>query len=1113
MSAFDRLLQQIDAFIKKYYKNQMVKGLIWFVGFFLFSFLLVSTLEYFGQFGKTIRGILFFGFIIVNGYLLFQFILKPLFKLFQIGNRINRYQASDIIGQFFPDISDRLKNTLQLNDDENTNVGSLELLRASVAQRSESLSVVPFSNAIQLKENYKYLKYVLPIVLFFCAVLIFVPKLITQSTNRVVNYSEDFVPVAPFNFDKIDFNNEIVEGEDLKVGLILNGNALPEKVYIIDEQGKYLMNKTKGNAFEFVFQNRMKSGTFQFQANGFNSEVFDYKVLTNGIIGKFDAELVYPDYLKKEAEVIVGAGDLMIPEGTVINWSVLGKNTEQIVIQTGGKSEVFNKPGFSFTKKFFANDILGVFVKGTETQKVDSSLYEINVIKDRFPMIQVKEEKDSLRSGIRRFSGLVRDDYGLTNLSFVYTITNKGGNERSERLNVMPVGGVELPFQFAVDLNREKLAIDDKVEYHFEVKDNDGVNGSKTTRSETFVYELPSLEELNDKREKEQEETKEDLSKLLKDSEQFQKKVEKLKKDLINSKSSSWNKSEQVKQLLEEQKSLLNQLSESQEKLSNSLEEKNQLTEMDQELLDKQEMINELLEELMDDELRDLLEQLQKLLEENRMNEAQELMEEVDQSSEDLNKQLDRSLEMLKKLQVDEKIDALEEELKKLAEDQLDLKEKQEENKGSKEENAKEQDEIEKRFDELKEDLKVLEKLNEELERPMELNDPEDNEKKIDVQLQDAKESLEKGKNKQAGEKQSGAASEMKKLADELDAAQASSNQKQQEEDIESLREILESLVALSLDQEWVNMEFNSINGLDPKYRSLGRFQRKIMDNTVPVRDSLMALAKRQPKIATFVDKELHLIEVNLGLGLEDIDERRMRNLDLHQQLAMTSYNNLALLLNESLQQMQSQMQNMMKGSGSCDNPGGSGMPKPGDGMSPGNMKEMLKKQLESMEKGPSPGGKKPGDKDGEGSTPGGMSNKQIAKIAAEQSAIRKQLEQLRKELNKDGSGNGNKLNPLINELEKQEEDLVNKRLGNNLIQRQKEILTRLLESEKALMERGLDEKRESSSGKNENYGNKISFEEYNNQKLKQMELLRTTDPNYNKYYIDKATQFFNGAW
>jgi hypothetical protein len=231
----------------------------------------------------------------------------------------------------------------------------------------------------------------------------------------------------------------------------------------------------------------------------------------------------------------------------------------------------------------------------------------------------------------------------------------------------------------------------------------------------------------------------------------------------------------------------------------------------------------------------------------------------------------------------------------------------------------------------------------------------------------------------------------------------------------------------------------------------------------------------------------------------------------------MTSYNNLALLLNEALESMQSEMK-ADQPAGSCDNPG-KGRPKPGSSPSPGDMKEMLKKQLEQMQKGMKEGGKKPGEKPGEGlgKKPGqggegglGLGNKEIAKMAAEQTAIRQRIEELRNKLNQDGKGTGNQLNPLLKELEEQERNLVNKRIDNETINRQKDILTRLLESEDALMERGFEEKRESKSGKDDNSGNKIRVDEYKNQKLNQLELLRSIDPAYRRYYKEKASQYFN---
>lgn len=1119
MNSFDRLLDQIDAFIRKYYKNQMVKGLIWFVGIFLFSLLFTVVLEYFGRFNSGVRAALLFGFIILNLFILVKFIAIPLLKLNSFGDRIDRFQASEIIGGFFPNVSDRLVNTLQLNDDMSGQDGNLELIRASVVQRSATLSAIPFVDAIDIKENKRYLKFVIPIILVFCSVLVFSPAVITEGSERVVNYNKVFVPVAPFSFQLRRFNKSVLEGADIDLSVSVVGNELPEKVYLVSDQGKFLLGKTDRNRFKGSIKKVIKSGSFYFVGNDFTSETYNYSVLGRPTIGKFEASVVYPNYLGRAPELVNNAGDMTLPEGSIVTWSVLTKNVKEVKVYFDDDLKQFNSEGFKFTHKMRNSAVVKLLLKGSNQNKVDTSSFMLNVIKDGSPSITVEEVKDSLASGRRYFSGSISDDYGLTALNFHYKISSKNGSVRNEKINVRSVSGTELPFDFGVDFIREKLAIDDKVEYYFVVTDNDGVNGSKSTRSRVFVYELPSREELNDKRENEQESTKDDLKELLKRTEEFKKDVKNLKKELLNTNNSDWNKKNQINQLQEEHSDLLKMLEKTQDKMEQSTQEKNQLSEMDKELMEKQDLINDLLDELMDDELRKLLDDLEKLMDENQKDQLQEKLNDLELSTEDMNKQLDRSLEMLKKLQVDEKIDGIEEELKALAKEQRELKEKIDKKELSNESAEKKQDDINKKFEELKDDLKELNKLNEELNRPMDLGDTETPKEKIEKELGEAKEKLSKGKQSKAGENQQNAAEEMEKMAEKLDKAQEESNEQQAEEDMEMLRNILESLISLSLDQEWVMNKIEKTSDTDPSYRALGRFQRKVIDNTLPVKDSLYELAKRQPKIASFIDDELRIITTNHKLSVDDIDERRRRELGLHQQLAMTSYNNLALMLNESLQQQQQQQKSQKQGSGSCTKPG-SGMPKPGDSMNPGNMKDMLKKQLEEMQKGKEAGGKKPGEKPGEGNKPGkegqggegGLGNKQVAKMAAEQNAIRRRIEELKKDLNKDGKGAGNALNPLLDELDKQQDDLINKRFSNEMINRQKDIITRLLESEKALMERGFEEKRESKSGKNTNNGNQIRFDEYNKQKLMQIELLRSVDPVYNKYYKDKANQFFNSG-
>ena len=1110
MEPFEHLLNQIDAFIRKYYKNEMLKGGILFLGVLLLSYLVIASLEYFGRFATTVRAFLFFSFLASNVFLLVKYLIVPSLKLISFGKRIDRYQAAKIIGSFFPQVSDRLLNTLQLNDNLTNQDVNYELIRASVVQRAQNLSVVPFVNGIELRKNLKYAKFVLPIVVVFILISLVFPKLISQGTDRIVHYNQEFKIEAPFSFILTTPLLGIEEGQDVPVAVKLKGDELPEKVYLVSSQGKFLMNRTSKIASFYILKNLKENTIFHFEANGFASDEYSLSVVPKSSIGRFQATIHYPSYLGKKDELVLNAGDLEIPEGTIVEWSVLTKNTSAVAFRWNDSSQVFKDEGFKVKRKFRNTTDLKVSLTNSSTGKKDSLNYSISVIKDAFPGIQAKESIDSISDAIRFFEGQISDDYGLNALTFYYQIVSDKGVKKQQKLSVAKTYGTEMPFSFAIDFRREELTVNDKIEYYFIVSDNDGVNGSKSARSQTFIYELPSLSELNELRDDSQNQTKKELNDLLNRTKEFQKDIQKLKKETLNSKSNEWNKLNQVNQLKEEQQSLQKALEQMQMQMQESQEEKNQLSEMDPELLEKQELLEKLLQEVMDDELLDLLKQLEDLMKSPDKNQMNQKMEQLEVKSEDMKKQLDRSLEMLKKLQVNEKLDDVKKELKELSNEQKELKESIENKKLDDIKSQEKQNEINKKFDEIKEDLKELKELNDALDKPMNLGDQEKEKEEITKELQEAKENLSKQKEKKAGENQKKSAEEMKKMADELEMMQAAANKKQDEEDINLLRSILESLMTLSFTQEETMIKFSKVRDNDPFYRKLGRNQRNIIDDTKVVADSLEALAKRQPKIASFIDKELNDIKQNFALGLEDIDEHRRRELGQHLQFVMTAYNNLALMLNESLQSMQNQMQSEMPGSGSCDKPGGKGS-KPKSGDDAGDMKEMLKKQLEQMKKGNNPGGKSPGDKEGQGSMGmPGLGNKEIAKMAAQQTAIRQRLEQMRNEMNKEGKGLGNKLNPLINELEQQEKDLINKRFSKEMVKRQQDILTRLLESEKALNERGFEEKRESKSGKNFNYSNQKRIDEYNQQKLKQVELLRAVDPLYRKYYKDKASEYFN---
>ena len=173
-----------------------------------------------------------------------------------------------------------------------------------------------------------------------------------------------------------------------------------------------------------------------------------------------------------------------------------------------------------------------------------------------------------------------------------------------------------------------------------------------------------------------------------------------------------------------------------------------------------------------------------------------------------------------------------------------------------------------------------------------------------------------------------------------------------------------------------------------------------------------------------------------------------------------------------------------------------------------------------AMEEGKQPG-PKPGEQPGDMPMPGGKqpgqngmpmpgNSEQLAKMAAQQEALRREMEKLANEMNEDGTGAGDALKKIARDMEENERDIINRNFDMETIRRQQEIMTRLLEHEKAEREREKDNKRESSEAKNQEFSNPEEFFEYKKKKEQEVELLKTVPPSLRTYYKNKVNQYFN---
>ena len=1108
------LIKKLDEFTRKYYRNKLVKGLILFLAIILFSFLVVTGLEYFGHFGQTIRTILFYLFIGLNTGVFITYIIDPILKILKIGRIISYEQASLIIGRHFPEIQDKLLNTLQLNQvyQESGERANIELLKAGIDQKIERLRPIPFSLAVDFSKNRKFLRYALPPFLVFVLLMLIAPSFITRPTDRILHHSKVYVEEAPFRMIVLNKNLEAFQQEDFNLKIKVSGNVIPNEIFIETEGVSYKLAKESSLLFSYTFKTLQHSQKFILAAGKFKSGEYELKVFPKPTILNFDAELKYPPYLSRKPEILENTGDLIIPEGTSVTWKFYIKDVDEIRFVVDSAEKILKKTNsnvIGYTGTFFRNTKYIVSARNSFITPSDNLAFGITVIPDGWPAITVNEMKDSLLQSRTYFQGIVKDDYGLNSLTFNYALIPYGDTtHKTYKTIAIPINKTlnQQQFYYSVDASSMVTNPGDELDYYFEVCDNDGIHGSKCVRTGLYKYKAPTLDELEKQAGQSEKNITKDLENAVKESKELQKQIEEMSRKMIEKNALSWQDKKQIEDLLNKEDKLKNKVEDirKQNEQKNSLEE--QYRTPDQNLIEKQKQLNELFNNVLDEETKKMVEELKKMLDNIDKDKVNQMLDKMKMSNKDLEKELDRNLGLFKQLEFEKQLSESIEKMNELANKQEKLSDETDKKESDSKQLQEKQDALNKEFGEEKKKLDELQEKNKELEEPNAFPNTEQDKKTAEDEMNNSSQSLGKNNKKSASSSQKKASQAMKKMAEKLENMKEGMDSDQAEEDTEKLRGILQNLVRISFDQEDLLNRTKTINRNDPKYLTLIQNQNDVKEDLAMVEDSLYALAKRQTMIKSFIMKEIGMANQNIADGVKLLNDRNIQLAGAKQQYVMTSVNNLALMLSEALKQMESNMnaQSNKPGSKACKKGGAKGK------MSMKSMKQMqenlnrqmqeLKKEMESQSKNgkgkPTPGGQK-------------SMSEQLARMAAEQSAIRSEMHKYLDQQNEEGGKDGGSLNDAINKMDQTEKDLINKRILQETINRQQDILTRMLESEKAELQREQEEKRQSTEAKNQKISNSFSEIEYKKVTSQSTDLLKSVQPKYNYFYKNKINSYF----
>jgi len=1091
----NEIIQKLEAFIKKYLLFKILRGFYLSIGLIIFVLIFESIIEYFNYFPVKTKTILLLLSFIFFVFLIVFYLILPVLSLIRLRKRLSYVEAAAIVSQHFPQIKDKLLNTLELGSLVGSSPYESSLILASINQRTAELRPFSFQYAVSFKSVKKYFVFFTLSLFVLFGILAFSPKIFTKGTYRLVDYSTYYEPEAPFRFILLNENLKCEKGKDFIVELKISGEYIPENVYIQIGDNNFLM--TKGNdisKFNFIIRNINNQLEFQLKADNYKSQNFTIQVLPAPILKSFTIDIIPPSYTGIEPRKILNAGDMTVPFGSYVTWNFVTSNSNQLDFIYGFDTTVITnlKENYTYRKMVRASSTYSMVFKNDNFSTNSQLKYGIEIIPDLFPEIELRMVEDSLKIGAYYFLLTVKDDYGFHDLVFIQKFIENDSVKSFKSNELQFNKGLKNQdvlhyFDFG---SIENLSENSFVEYYFEIRDNDYISGFKKSRTLSKIFKPLTREEIRKDIEKLQKSSEEALSKSIKLTEDIQKEIENFKKKELNNELNQWEKQNYLKNILEKQKNLDKFVEDVKEEFEKKSKIDNQFYEDQKAAIEKQKQVQELLDQILDEEMKKLLEEIRKMSEKFDEKEFEKMKDKIDFSYKNMEKKLDRTLELLKRFQVEDNISHLAEDIEKLSEKQESLSE---ENTAKKEKTDKleKQEKINEEFKELKKDFEDTQDKNKELKSPYKLQDFDQSFEEIEKKMEELKNDMPSNSNKKNKDEQKNISKEMKEMSKAMENMFKEMNMNTLSMNMEDLRQLIDNISTFSFNQEEVLNLLNKNLANSPSFPEIVSKQNKVKNDFKLIDDSLNSLSSRVPLMSQMITKESSNIIFNLDQANSNIEDRRRREGMNMQRLIMNSSNTLALMLEELMKQMENQQ------SGSSGSEKKDGKPQMMQNLKKQQekLKEQLQELLEEMKKNEG----KPGSS--------GM-NEQIVKTLAEQEIFNKMLQDLQR-----GKGISPETDKKLKEIkqlsDKNIDDLINKNITPEMFNRNQKILTRLLEAEKSDNEREQEKKRESKEGKKDDLIIPEELKDMLNKDKKYKEALKKSNLNLKNYYQNLNDAYF----
>jgi hypothetical protein len=1063
------------------------------------------------RFDVPVRTIMFWGSITCLCGTLAWYLGRPLLKL---AGRLRAETDAELavaVGKSFPKIHDRLLSGVELMEERKRDFYSPVLIDAALQNLHADLATVDFGTLVTNATSRRLAQILLGAGVLVAFLFFFFPEPFYGSAHRLWHYSEAFASPQPFSFVIEPGSKEIVKGESVRVTVRVLGEQQQQIVIGSRREGEEVeerrtLDRRSDGTFQHEFVALKATTRYTISSGTIQSETFTLSVVDRPVAKVLRVNLQFPTYAGLAAKQLDdNVGDIVALKGTRASFS----------IET-------NKDLRSAELVFSDSSSLPLHVRGSRatgdltlmkdrsyqislhddqgTTNGDPIQYSIRILPDAYPTAAILIPGTNLDVTDKTNLPMlfkISDDFGFSRLRLAYRLTQSRYGTPSDHPTfvdiTLPRGhDIESLVPYTWSLDGLTLVPDDVVQYYIEVFDNDHVSGPKSATSETYTLRYPSVDEVFAQADREQDRALEMMRDAVKMAEETKHSLDELRQDLKKEQEKAdWQDRKKAEELAKNYEELQKNMSEVAKTVDTLMSRLQNNRLLSPETLAKYQELQQLMQEMNSPELAEALKRLQQAMQQMNLEQMKQALNQFSLSEENFRKSIERTMNLLRRIQIEQKIDELVKRADTMAQKQEQLRKETEANAQDRKERlpelADQQRDIRKDAGDLKRELAELQKKMQDFAGEMPMKETEQAQKELEQsnleeELQQIADQLQALKAEDAMQGQRQAQQKMNRFSEQMQGAKKALQQNQQRQIVNEMRRVLQDLLEISRREEDLKKETRSLEQNSARFHNQAQGQMETLRDLTTVLDRLNGLANKTFSVSPEMGKSLGDAMRQMGDAMQSLDQRNGTTAGAQQSAAMAA-------LNEAAMQVESAVNGMMQSGGE----GGMGM----SGFLQ-RLRGMTSKQQQI-------------NQETEGLTPEQAAA--AARLAAEQGAVRKSLEQLARE-----ASNSGQLKKMLGDLQKAAEDmrevqtdLAQGEVNPETIRRQERILSRLLDSQRSTRERDFEEKRRAETGTNmarQSPGSlDLSTQEGKNRLRR--DLLRALEEGYSREYEELIRKYF----